>query len=52
MTARSAVSRVYGCYVNGSSREIISYLDESLGNMPLEEAEKYLSLLTKGVNFL
>ena len=26
---KSAVSRVYGCYVNGSSREIISYLDES-----------------------
>ncbi len=44
---KSAVSRVYGCYVNGGSREIISYLDESLGNMPLEEAEKYLSLLKK-----
>ncbi len=44
---KSAVSRVYGCYVNGSSREIISYLDESLGNMPQEEAEKYLSLLKK-----
>ena len=38
---KSAVSRVYGCYVNGSSREIISYLDESLGNMPLEEAESW-----------
>ena len=46
----SAVSRVYGCYVNGSSREIISYLDESLGNMPLEEAEKYLSLLKKSLS--
>ena len=44
---RSAISRVYGCYVNGSSREIISYLDESLGTMPQEEAEKYLSLLKK-----
>lgn len=44
---KSAVSRIYGCYVNGSSREIISYLDESLGTMPQEEAEKYLSLLKK-----
>ena len=44
---KSAVSRVYGCYVNGGSREIISYLDESLGMMPQEEAEKYLSLLKK-----
>ena len=47
---KSAGSRVYGCYVNGSSREIISYLDESLGNMPLEEAEKYLSLLKKSLS--
>lgn len=30
---KSAVSRIYGCYVN-SSREIVSYLDESLGSMP------------------
>lgn len=47
---KSAVSRVYGCYVNGSSREIISYLDESLGNMPQEEAEKYLNLLKKSLS--
>ncbi len=47
---KSAVSRIYGCYVNGSSREIISYLDESLGAMPLEEAEKYLSLLKKALS--
>ena len=47
---RSAISRVYGCYVNGSSREIISYLDESLGVMAQEEAEKYLSLLKKALS--
>jgi len=47
---KSAVSRIYGCYVNGSSREIISYLDESLGTMPAEEAEKYLSLLKKALS--
>ena len=34
---RSAVSRVYGCYVN-SGREIISYLDESLGQMQIGRA--------------
>ena len=38
---KSAISRVYGCYVN-SSREIIAYIDQSLGLMPQEEAEKYL----------
>ena len=47
---KSAVSRIYGCYVNGSSRQIVSYLDESLGNMPQEEAEKYLSLLRKALS--
>lgn len=36
---KSAISRVYGCYVN-SSREIIAYIDQSLGLMPQEEAEK------------
>ena len=35
---RSAISRVYGCYVN-SAREIVSYLDESLGRMAQEEVE-------------
>ena len=45
---RSAVSRIYGCYVN-SQKEVISYLDESLGLMPQEEAEKYLSLLKKEI---
>ena len=25
---KSAVSRIYGCYVNGSSKEIVSDLDE------------------------
>ena len=43
---RSAISHIYGCYVNGN-REIISYLDEPLGRMPQEEAEKYLALLKK-----
>lgn len=46
---KSAISRVYGCYVN-SSREIVSYLDESLGTMPEEESGKYLGLLKKALS--
>lgn len=46
---KSAVSRIYGCFVNGS-HEIISDLDESLGMMPQEEAEKYLGLLKKALS--
>ena len=41
-----AVSRIYGCYVSGSG-EIVSDLDESLGRMPQDEAERYLGLLKK-----
>ena len=43
---KNAIGRIYGCYV-GANREVISYLDEPLGMMPLEEAEKYLGLLKK-----
>lgn len=43
---KNAIGRVYGCYVSGS-REVISYIDEPLSTMPLEEAEKYLGLLKK-----
>lgn len=47
---KSAISRIYGCYVNGSSKEIISDLDEPLSLMPEEESEKYLSLLKKALS--
>jgi hypothetical protein len=46
---KSAISRIYGCFVN-SSKEIVSDLDESLGMMPQEEAEKYLNLLKKALS--
>lgn len=46
---KNAVSRIYGCYVN-SNKEIVSDLDESLGTMPEEEAEKYLGLLKKSLS--
>ena len=43
---RNAISRIYGCFVN-SSREIVSYIDESMGILPQDEAEKYLNLLKR-----
>lgn len=43
---KSAISRIYGCYVN-SGKEVVAYIDESLGMMPKEEAEKYLGLMKK-----
>lgn len=43
---KNAISRIYGCYVS-NSKEIISYIDESMGMLPVEEAEKYLGLLKK-----
>lgn len=41
---KNAVSHIYGCFAN-SNKEIVSDLDEPLGTMPGEEAEKYLGLL-------
>ena len=46
---KSAVSRIYGCYVN-VAKEIVSDLDEPLGCLPQEEQEKYLSLLKKALS--
>ena len=46
---KTAISRIYGCYVN-SQKEIVSYIDESLGVMPQEEAEQYLSFLKKALS--
>ena len=46
---RNAISRIYGCFVN-SSREIVSYIDESMGILPQDEAEKYLNLLKKALS--
>ena len=42
----SNIDHVYGCYVN-SSKEVISYLDESLALMPEEEKKQYLDFLKK-----
>ena len=43
---KNNIGTVYGCYVN-SNKEIISYLDESLGLMDEFETEKYLGFLKK-----
>ena len=42
-------SRIYGCYVN-SNREIISWVDASMGLMRQEEQEMYLGLLKKSLS--
>lgn len=46
---RTAISRIYGCYVN-SNREVISYIDASLGLMSQDEQEMYLGLLKKSLS--
>lgn len=43
---KSGISKIYGCYVGGN-KEIISYVDSSLGLMTQEESELYLGLLKK-----
>jgi len=46
---RSSIGRIYGCYVN-ANKEIISYIDESLGIMSETETEQYLALLRKSLS--
>ena len=46
---KNSISRIYGCYVN-SNREIIAYIDESMGLMSQEEQEMYLNLLKKSLS--
>ena len=46
---RTAVTHIYGCYVSPSG-EILAEFDESLALLPLNEQEKYLELLKKGVS--
>ena len=43
---KANIGRIYGCYVN-SSKEVISYIDESVSLMPQEEAQQYLNFLKK-----
>ena len=47
---KNAISRIYGCYVNGSSKEMISDLSQSVGMMPQEEAEKFLSFFRQALS--
>ncbi len=43
---KSNISRIYGCFVN-TKKEIVAYIDSSIGMMKQEEAEIYLSRLKK-----
>ena len=46
---KSAISRIYGCYVN-TNKEIVTRLDASLGRLPEQEAELYLGRLKKALS--
>lgn len=46
---RTAITHIYGCYVN-SFGEILAEFDESLALLPAHEQEKYLELLKKGIS--
>lgn len=46
---KNNISRIYGCFVNGN-REIVSYLDESLGQISELEIEKYMGMLKKALS--
>ena len=43
---KSNISRIYGCFVN-TNREIVAYIDSSLGMLKEEEQEIYLARLKK-----
>ena len=43
---KNSISKIFGCYVN-SNKEIISWIDASMGLMQQEEQEMYLGLLKK-----
>lgn len=46
---RTAITRIYGCYINQFG-EIVTTFEESLTMLPVEEQEKYLELLKKGIS--
>jgi len=43
---KGAFGKIYGCFVN-KQKEIISYIDTSIGLMQREDSEKYLALFKK-----
>ena len=46
---KNSISKIFGCYVN-SNKEIISWIDASMGLMQQEEQEMYLGLLKKALS--
>ncbi|MBQ4631509.1 MAG: DUF4317 domain-containing protein [Clostridia bacterium] len=43
---RGAIGKIYGCFVN-KNKEVISYIDTSLGLMQQQDSEKYFALFKK-----
>lgn len=46
---KDSISRIYGCYVN-EAKEVVTYIDMSVGLMEKEEAEMYMKLLKKAIS--
>lgn len=46
---RNSITHIYGCYINQFG-EIVACFTESMAMLPMEEQEKYLELLKKGIS--
>ncbi len=46
---RNSIGKIHGCYVNQFG-EIVTTFEDSMGLLPVEEQEKYLELLKKGIS--
>lgn len=46
---RTAITKIHGCYINQFG-EIVVRLEDSMALLPMEEQEKYLDLLKKGIS--
>ena len=46
---KTAITHIYGCYVN-DSKEIVSYIDEPVALLPEDETSLYLNLLKKSLS--
>ena len=45
----NGITKIHGCYIN-SFGEIVTRFDDSMALLPVEEQEKYLELLKKGIS--
>ena len=49
---KANIGRIYGCYVNGSSKEVISYLDESIALQYRQNLRMLCEWQQQGSHFL